>query len=283
MVFSRGDETQSADGSPQSVSPNALFKLAATAKPFIPPSIYRAIHSNVARRNANRYLKENGVFDLAIQVAERFDYRVQAGPFQGMIYTKEAVLSRHATPALLGQYERQLYTYIVEAAQNCDLVIDVGHAEGYYAVGLARLGKRVVAYDADPHERRICRGMARANGVRLEINSWCSPGSLYTVQQRALVICDIEGGEYELLSSEVASALAECWFVVELHSTKKEDNAAFLNRFSKSHDAILIDDDPGPRNLGPIGFLGKDAARMAAEYRPAEQQWLVAKPRGSRK
>lgn len=188
------------------------------------------------------------------------------------------MLSHHTTPALLGQYERQLYPYILEAAGSCDLVIDVGHAEGYYAVGLAKMGKRVMAFDAASHERRICRGMARANGVQVEIGSWCSPSSLYAVKEPALVICDIEGGEYDLLSSDVASALAKSWFIVELHSAKREDNVDLRDRFSKSHEAILVEDASEPPDLGLIEFLGQDAPRMAAEYRNW-QQWLVAKPR----
>jgi FkbM family methyltransferase len=49
--------------------------------------------------------------------------------------------------------------------KRCDLVIDIGSAEGYFAIGIARLGKRVIAFDADPHERRICKVMASLNEV----------------------------------------------------------------------------------------------------------------------
>jgi hypothetical protein len=41
-------------------------------------------------------------------------------PFSGMRYTRSAPLSRHATPALLGVYERQLYPFLETAARECE-------------------------------------------------------------------------------------------------------------------------------------------------------------------
>ena len=47
------------------------------------------------------------------------------------------------------------------------LIIDVGSAEGYYAVGLARrLPKaRVLARDANPKAQALCAALAAANDV----------------------------------------------------------------------------------------------------------------------
>lgn len=116
-----------------------LFAIARTLKPIIPRPLYRSLQMYAARATANRWLDRMGVFPLALKVAERFDYSVQAGPFTGMKYTRSAMLSRHATPALLGVYERQLYPFLEAAAQRCDFVVDLGSAEGYYAVGMARM------------------------------------------------------------------------------------------------------------------------------------------------
>jgi hypothetical protein len=256
-----------------------LTALARTLKPIIPSPLYRSVQMHVGRRHANRWLDRGGVFRLALQAAEKFDFTVQAGPFAGMKYTRSAVLSRHATPALLGVYERQLYPFLETAARRCDFVVDVGSAEGYFAVGLARLGKRVVAFDADPHERKVCQEMAAANqvaGQRMSCQSWCTPNSLIALvkgQPRALIISDIDGGELDLFTPEVISATRHCDLIVEMHGKDAEENAAFARRFDNT---VKILDHPAtdPAAVERLKFLGLDAARMAAEYR-SFQQWLV--------
>jgi hypothetical protein len=232
----------------------------------------------VTRRNANRWLDRMGVFPLALRAAEQFGYAVQSGPFIGMKYTRSAVLSRHATPALLGVYERQLYPFLEVAAQRCDLVIDIGSAEGYFAVGLGRLGNRVVTFDADPHERKICREMAAVNKVsdRVTVESWCTPSKLIGLverKRRPLVISDIDGGELALFTPEVVSATRHCDLIIEMHGKDVTENSAFARRFDK---AVKILDSPtsDPTAIERLKFLGLDAARMATEYRPF-QQWLL--------
>jgi hypothetical protein len=252
--------------------------LARTLKPIIPHPLYRSLQMYVARRNANRWLARMGVFPLALKAAEQFDYTVQAGPFAGMKYTRSAVLSRHATPALLGVYERQLYPFLGAAARRSDLVVDIGSAEGYFAVGLARLGNRVVTFEADPHERRICAEMAAVNRVsdRVKIQPWCSPSKLIGLvngQRRPFIISDIDGGELALFTPDVVSATRHCDLIIEMHGNDAMENLAFVRRFDNT---VKILDSP-PSDLAAVErlkFLGSDAARMATEYRPF-QQWLL--------
>lgn len=256
-----------------------MSKRASLAKALLPDPTYHAVSSYVARRNANRWLKQQGVIDLALQVAEHFKYTVQTGPFRGMLYPRSAVVSRHATPALIGQYERQLYPFLQAAASEAEVVVDIGHAEGYYAVGLARQGKSVVAFDVDPHEHRVCSEMAALNGVSLMLRRWCSPQDLLSLAggRRALVISDIEGGELDLFTPEVVSALKNAHIIIELHAKTKEDNARFTRRFVETHVITLMEQEGTAARSDLLAFLGQDAQRMATEYRTF-QQWLVATP-----
>jgi predicted RNA methylase len=252
-----------------------ISSVARTLKPLIPSMVYRSWEMHAARRNAVRWLEREGVLSLAVQVADRFDYRVQSGPFAGMRYTPAAVVTRHATPALLGVYERQIYPFLESAIERAELVVDVGCAEGYYAVGLALRGKNVVAFDADPHERKICREMAAGNGVsnRVTVRSWCNSRTLASLVEgrRALIISDIEGGEWDLFDSEVIAAIPHCDLVVELHGTAGQ-NEEFVKRFPKGTQ--VLQSAATIAGADRLAFLGKDAERMAAEYRPP-QQWLV--------
>lgn len=105
--------------------------------------------------------------------------RVLKGPFAGMNYVSHAVGSAYI-PKLLGIYEREL-TPCVEAIcrRNPSLIVDVGAAEGYYAVGLARRNPaaRVICFELDPRGRDALAEMSRINGVgdRISIRGLCAP------------------------------------------------------------------------------------------------------------
>ena len=59
------------------------------------------------------------------------------GPFKGMKYISESVGSCHM-PKILGIYENEIYPILLNFLSNSDLFVDIGAAEGYYAVGCAK-------------------------------------------------------------------------------------------------------------------------------------------------
>jgi hypothetical protein len=93
---------------------------------------------------------------------------VQSGPFAGMRFlpkTPDSCLM----PKLLGCYEADLHRHVVAALdRGYDTVINIGCAEGYYAVGFARLlpAIEVCAFDTEVAARaafppRGLRGLSR--------------------------------------------------------------------------------------------------------------------------
>ena len=64
--------------------------------------------------------------------------RVFSGPFKGMQFIDES-FENAFIPKILGIYERELHPAVEAAiALTPRLVVDIGTAEGYYAVGIAR-------------------------------------------------------------------------------------------------------------------------------------------------
>lgn len=246
----------------------------------LPAETYREVEIRWRRRQAIRWLRKQGVPDLALKVAEHFDYTVQSGIFRGMRYTRTAVLTHHSTPSLLGTYERQLYPLLRDAAVRCSEIIDIGSAEGYFAIGLARLtGKPVAAFDVNGNERKMLREMAALNqvGHLVKVGAWCDSGRLITFARgkRLLLFCDIDGGEFSLFTPEVVEALEGSDVIIELHGTG-EQNSGFFKRW-KGRDPIILQHPAEPAGVEHLAFLGSEAKRMATEYRRA-QQWLVLRP-----
>lgn len=99
--------------------------------------------------------------------------RVRQGPFAGLRYINRAVGSAFI-PKLLGIYERELNGCIEQAcAAQFPLIVDVGAAEGYYAIGLARRNPqaRVIAFEMEEHGREALREMAELNGIEVAPNA----------------------------------------------------------------------------------------------------------------
>ena len=175
-----------------------------------------------------------------------FGLVVQNGPFRGLKYLPESTGSS-LLPKLLGTYEAALHPVLASVLQRpYDNVINIGCAEGYYAVGLAQRlpGVPVIAFDTNPRAREMCARLADLNGVtnQLTILGECTPEVLAGfIGNRSLIICDCEGYEAELLDPDLMEGLNRCDLIVELHPLI---NAAipdlFEGRFKQSHKSSLV-------------------------------------------
>lgn len=69
--------------------------------------------------------------------------RILAGPFRGMKYIENSHGSAYL-PKILGSYEKELHKFIPRIVEEeYELILDIGAAEGYYAVGLSYLYKKM--------------------------------------------------------------------------------------------------------------------------------------------
>ena len=166
-------------------------------------------------------------------------------------------------------------------AADYPLVVDIGSAEGYYAVGLARrmAGARVLARDASATAQAACRSLAIENGVaaRVEVGGLFSHADFEALQGRRVVICDIEGAEVELLDPSLAPSLAQTDILVECHDGMRPGTSALLAaRFAASHTVTHI----GRRLAGEVlpawmeEFGDLDRLLALWEWRSGPTPWL---------
>ncbi len=168
---------------------------------------------------------------------------VQFGPFAGLRYFDETVWGS-ITPKWLGSYEAELHPIIDRIAERSyHTIIDVGCAEGYYAVGLAVAipAAKVFAFDTDFISRAQVRRLADLNKItdRLQIHAFCNHSDLDALSHGdTLVVCDIEGFESQLLNPEIALSLLHDDILVEVHETSDSSldvEHLLQSRFAKSH------------------------------------------------
>jgi hypothetical protein len=200
--------------------------------------------------------------------------RVSGGPFAGLEYPDAEATS--LIPKLLGVYERELHG-AVEAAIRAEpeVIVNVGAADGYYAVGLARRCRaaEVHAFEADTEQRALLGRVAALNGVSPRIGGTATPERLQGLPDgRTLMVIDCEGCEGALLRPDELPVLRSATILAELHDHVAPGDA-IAARFAATHDVRLVPTGGRPPPRG-------DAVALAlSEYRPGPMRWAVMTPR----
>jgi len=221
--------------------------------------------------------------------------RVWCGPFRGMRYIENSIGSAYL-PKLLGTYERELAEVMeMMCALRPGLIVDVGAAEGYYAVGLAlrNPGARVIAFERELAGRAALLKMAMLNHVedRMQILGECGPrefqAALTTLSGRMpFILCDVEGDEDGLLDPIAVPGLRTAFVLAETHEFICPGITNQLQtRFAATHHISCIwqtlrarEDFPfrgGATRLLPRSYL----AWAVSEWRPERMCWLWMQPR----
>lgn len=224
------------------------------------------------------------------QLAEIVGLAVRRGPFARMQYPGHAAVGSTLYPKLLGSYERELHDTLERIVERpYATLVDVGAAEGYYAVGLAlRMPDvAVIAFEAHALGRQTLQEMAALNTVaeRVQVLGTATCANLAALRPRApiLVICDCEGGEYELLDPAKIAWLRDADILVEVHQMHGLDGRAVLKaRFAETHDITAIEVRQRDSSLYPelAGFDPRDREALLFERTDlGGWLWCVARNR----
>jgi len=243
----------------------------------------RAQHLQAAaqRWHVRRVERRIGISRVRDVFVSRYGTDVLAGPFRGMKYVRRSTGST-IVPKLIGSYEMELGPWLREVcSRDYRVVIDVGCAEGYYAIGLARslLSAAVYAFDIDPLARRLCSQMARLNGVanRVKVFGECTTKLLNEILVPAsLVVSDCEGAEESLLDLNQAPSLREADIIVELHDhLLPGETQRFMDRFAATHTiALVTQQERAALAFQHLDFLSPPDRKLAlSEMRSCRQHW----------
>ena len=225
----------------------------------------------------NTYVQHHGV-------------KVYSGPFKGMEYLNYAT-EGCLVPRLLGCYEDELHADLQRFADNgVDTLIDIGCAEGYYAVGLARFmpNLQVHAFDTDHKARTACADLAARNDVadRVHIAGEFT-GDMFEqfADRNTLVFIDAEGFEDDIMRPELFPALARLNIIMETHPMYRPGVVERMReRFSATHDIIVHNQRPKtlelPQWIQDLTHL--DQLIAVWEFRSGPTPWFVMTPKAGR-
>jgi hypothetical protein len=226
--------------------------------------------------------------EVGSRLVERYGLEVRHGPFKGLLLPNEMRTRLRAVgPKLLGAYEPELERFIDAAARDSfATIINVGAAEGYYAVGLAkRTSARVIGYEADDGMRTMLRSTIAANDARAEVRGLCTTADLVSGDFEApiFLLVDCEGCELALLDPESAPMLEQASIVVELHDFIQPGiREAIRNRFAATHDQAWAQSGATTVQRPELAELTPAEAALALdELRPVPMEWLALAPKGA--
>lgn len=227
---------------------------------------------------------------ILIIIAKR---RIVSGPFRGIKYVNKARGSSY-WPKLLGSYEKELHEIVSEiAADRFGVIIDIGAAEGYYAVGFAKIGncQTVVAYESDLEGQLLIKTMAENNGIhdKIVIKGLCRLEDLdreLRNGKRYMIIMDVEGAECHLLDPTQVEGLYTATMLIEIHDFVDLNICQILlDRFKHTHVIRVIwqqqrtlTDFPLAINNSLLRHCRTTLLELMEEYRPCQMRWLYLKP-----
>ncbi len=247
-------------------------------------------HSPKARKSAINHIKRT----MCNHVREWHDDTVAYGPFRGMkLPAKSWWGSFDRTGKILGTYERQVMDYIAALKIGPqDVFIDIGAADGYFAVGALKGGlfDKVIAFEQAPQGRASLADVAELNGVTLDIRETADATSLDKLVKEhptGVVLIDIEGAEFQFLDDTVLQILRKHHVIIELHRTNqpegKAKRAALIDRASAFFDHTSLHQAPIPIGSFPELAQFNDDHRLLAfsENRLDAMEWLTLTPKTS--
>lgn len=210
---------------------------------------------------------------------------VSQGPLKGLDFIERSSEGCHVAK-LLGCYEQPLQPFIVTALSTGYVtILNIGCAEGYYAVGFAKASPLLtsMAFDTDVKAQEACRLLAEKNGVsnRVLIHGSFEHNDFAKYEnEKVLVFCDIEGAEEELLNPELAPALRKLDIIVESHECLRPGiTQTLISRFQESHSIELIEDSGSRQIDNPPDWFKRlshlDQLLATWEWRSGPTPWLV--------
>lgn len=238
-----------------------------------------------------RCLKHPHYSLLRLIIKFRCGSKILSGPFCGMSFN----IPNFNTAMLLGTWEKELANTINKFKEiTPSSIICIGAAEGYYAVGLAKDSPNLTTYafEQNIEYRILLKKLAQENHcTNIKILGKCDVESLAKTLgkcgRKPLIICDIEGGEIELLDLNKVPDLNESSILVEIHEMYVSNcERTLIDRFKKTHSYTIIQgrvripqDLPKELNFLRLISSSQKILDLIGEGRPYPMNWLYLEPK----
>lgn len=231
---------------------------------------------------------------ISRQLDERFGSQVKYGPFRGLKLSKATWWgTTDRAGMLLGLYEQEVLSALASVpVRYRRSFIELGAADGYYAVGVLvnDLFERSYCFEISERGQKAIAANAALNGVssRVQIHGVAEADFHTALPESAtgnsVLLIDIEGAEFDVLTAKTFERFANSVIIVELHDHFFADATQRLERLrSICASAFRIDElTTTNRDLSVFPelkqFSDTDRWLICSEGRRAMPHWYVLTP-----
>lgn len=180
-------------------------------------------------------------------ISFRLPAKVMNGLFEGAPLEKNYIGSS-LLPKQLGTYESELAPDIqrIVTLGNCDSLLDIGCAGGYYISVCHYLNPKLYIRGIDISQKsaaaiqRYCVKYKVNVDLKVKAAEADDIYSMCAEFKRPLIIIDIEGSEFSLFSEFDFSRARNAFFVVEVHPQMQIDSDEIAKIFTDTHNVKIV-------------------------------------------
>ena len=228
---------------------------------------------------------------LSYEHAKKNNFIVQNGIFKNLKINKESSWSNgDLASKIYGFYENKIQEKLKEI--NKPILIDIGAADGFFAVGClySNLSKYCYAFEQNEISKSALYKTAEINNVNNQIsimgkvdnkNFFSSlPNDLDLSE--TVILCDIEGEEFKFFSEPILRKLKKSNLIIEIHNENSNSKEIPLLKIAKKYFdvSIIIDSNKDMSEFNMLHNLNDiDRNLIACEGRSYIGKWWHLSPK----
>ena len=183
-----------------------------------------------------------------------FNSQVAYGPLKGFRFDPKDKIMTARAARIFGLWEKEVSDILVSLSGKRRYLVDIGAADGFYSVGMlfAGLYEKSFNFEILSYRREQLQRTAELNEVKAN----------------SVVLCDIEGGEFELLTDEILQSFQSCYWVIELHESHVTDGEQKLTELVQRTEKYFVNEviKTKERDLSQFSEL---------EFVKDDERWLI--------
>jgi len=231
---------------------------------------------------------------VANVVFQQFNGTIKYGPFKGQkLIDNPWWGTSDKASMILGVYEKEVLDFLTsDLFKNKKSFIDVGAADGYYAIGLIKNNyfDHCYCFEMSQEGQNIIKRSADENNLSDRVSIYGTATSEFYKEipkdnfDDSVILIDIEGAEFEILESKCLSAISNATVIIEIHN--------WIEDFEIKYFKLLVDASkyfsvsflsPAIKNMNDFDELNhlSDDNRylICSEGRPNAMRFMVLTPK----
>jgi hypothetical protein len=272
-----------------------IIKFIEEEKMYFKPMLERQnFYSETCLKNFRKETLAQRKERISIELYEYCNGIVRYGPFSGLKLSKNPWWGKSDLGSMcLGLYEEEvLNVFFSGKFHGRKTLIDIGAADGYYAIGLLK-SKKV--------EKAICYELSQI-GQDTILSNWklnCEPGEIEINGDvfenfihknssldfsECIAIVDIEGAEFSFLNNDVLAFMKKSYILIEIHNWVPDfitKYSSFLLDANKYFDIEILErTDRNTMKFQELrSFTDDNRLLVTSESRPCSMRFLLLSPK----